>query len=52
MAGGGPRLTNTCAPTTTAASYKGTEQTMGPKDNRNPVTGQTEQVKFTERKVT
>ena len=52
MAGGSPRLTNTCAPTTTAASYKGTEQTIGPKGNRNPVTRQIEQVKSTDRKGT
>ena len=52
MAGGSPRLTNTCTPTTTAASYKGTEQTIGPKGNTNPVTRQTEQVKSTERKGT
>ena len=52
MAGGSPHLTNTCAPTTTAASYKGTEQTIGPKGNRNPVTRQTEQAKSTKRKGT
>ena len=52
MAGGSPQLTNTCALTTTAASYKGTKQTMSPKGNRNPVTWQTEQVKSTERKGT
>ena len=52
MAGGSPRLTNTCAPTTTTTSYKGMEQTIGPKGNRNPVTRQTEQLKSTERKGT